>query len=250
MMFTLAVQGFGRDRLPYPFRYEPERRHPHEPVGYDEYQRLRTEARRRLRQMADERLHQALSVLLEPEVRVEVHGYYGPNFQQVVRMHAGTSRGSAALAIQLPGPTQEYGRDIILTRLPPEALPKQIVMHLPACAPGRYRPVRSRRSDVDKAEYSQHPTRLSPSEEVNRIIRRRRSGFGEVGVLAGPAIDARPTPDVRGFHWMDYLPEDGRYILHHLPDEEFVLTPGQPDEVARQLQRLIETTRRSPARRW
>lgn len=249
-MFTLAVQAFGRDRLPYPLRYEPERRHPDEPVGYDEYQRMRAEARQRLRKIADQRLHRALSVLLEPEVRVEVHGYYGRDFQQVVRMHAGMSGRSATLAIQLPGATQEYGRDVVLVHLPSEALPGQIVTNLPACAPGQYRPVRACRSDVGKAEYSQHPTRLSLSEEINRIIRRRRSGLGEIGVFAGPALDARPTSDVRGFHWMDYLPDDGRYVLHHLPDEEFILTPGQPDDMVRQLQRIIETTRRSPARSW
>ncbi|WP_280235725.1 ESX secretion-associated protein EspG [Nocardia cyriacigeorgica] len=250
LMFTLAVNAFGRDRLPYPIKWEPERRDPAEPVGYDEYERMRRDARQRLAGIADQRLHHAISTLLEPEVRVEVHGFVGQDFRQVVRIHAGLTARAAAMAVQLPGPTQAYGRDVVLSVLPPQALASRIVAHLPKCAAGKYEGLRARGSDVSRVEYAQHPTRLSLTEKINRIVRRPRSGLGEVGVYAGGAIDARPTPDVRGFTWMDYQPVDGRYLLQHHQHDEFTLAPAAFDEIVRALQHTIDTTRRSVAPAW
>lgn len=250
LMFTLAVEAFGRDRLPYPITYEPEATNPGEVVSYDDYQRMRAEARQRLARIADNRLHHALTVLLEPQVRVEVHGFHGPGFAQVTRIHAGITDHSATIAVQLPGPTQQSGRDVILTQLAPQSLPTHLVAHLPTCAGGKYDPLRAHASDVNRPVYSHHPTRLSLTEQITRIARRPRSGLGEIGVFAGGAIDARPTPDVRGFHWMDYQPTDGRYLLHHHPHNEFSLTPGPPEEITRCLQQIIETTRRSVAHSW
>ncbi|MFE3445223.1 ESX secretion-associated protein EspG [Nocardia sp. NPDC059180] len=250
LMFTLAVNAFGRDRLPYPIKWEPERRDPAEPIPYDEYEQMRREASQRLAGIADQRLHHAISTLLEPEVRVEVHGFVGQDFRQVVRIHAGMTDRAAAMAVQLPGPTQAYGRDVILSVLPPQALAGQIVAHLPKCAGGKYEGLRARSSDVGRVEYAQHPTRLSLTEKIDRIVRRPRSSLGEIGVYAGPAIDSRPTPDVRGFHWMDYHPADGRYLLQHHPHEEFTLAPAPPEEILRALHHTITTTRRPTTPTW
>ncbi|BDT85416.1 ESX secretion-associated protein EspG [Nocardia cyriacigeorgica] len=250
LMFTLAVNAFGRDRLPYPIKWEPERRVPDEAVPYDDYQRMRKEAGQRLAAIADQRLHRAISTLLEPEVRVEVHGFFGQDFRQVVRIHAGIVGQAATMAVQLPGPTQAYGRDVIMSMMPAQALAGQVVAHLPKCAGGKYEGLRARGSDVSRVEYAKHPTRLSLTEKINRIVRRPRSSLGEVGVYAGGAIDGRPTPDVRGFTWMDYQPTDGRYLLQHHPHDEFTLAPAPPEEIVRALQHTIDTTRRATAPAW
>ncbi|WP_405166955.1 ESX secretion-associated protein EspG [Nocardia sp. NBC_01499] len=242
LMFELALEALGRDRLPYPLRYTLDG-----VEAYEDYQRLRANAARQLSGFASPDLFNALNVLLEPRVRVEVHGLFGREFKQVVRVHAGMTDREATIAVQLPGPTQEYGRDILLSRCPPQALPAQIAAHLPNCVGGKYPTISGRRSDLHTVEYTKHPTRLSHTEQLNRIVRRPRSGLGEVGVFAGAAIDSRPTTDGRGFHWMDYLPADGRYLLHNHGADEFTLAPGPVEEIQRHLHTLIQTTYRAVA---
>ncbi|WP_327148133.1 ESX secretion-associated protein EspG [Nocardia sp. NBC_01329] len=245
-MFTQAVRAFGRDRLPYPIRVLPLG--PTEtPPTFDEYEQVRLAAARRLADLADERLFRALETLLEPQVRIEVHGIYDRGFERVVRMHAGVHGKSATLAVQVPGPTKDYGGDVVLHALPAQQLTARLVTYLPRCAIGGYPTVHGARADIGKVEYSRHPTRISRTEEINRIIRRPRSGVGEIGVFAGPAIDSRPTGNPHGFHWMDYLPQDGRYLLINHTQEEFTLTPGSPEEIARRLQQAVVTVRSAAA---
>lgn len=244
-MFQLALEAFGRDRLPYPLRYKIEGVEAH-----DDYLRARVEAARRLQGIADERLYEALTVLLEPQVRVEVHGFYGPDFAQVVRIHAGLDARSATVAVQMPGPTQQYGRDVTLYRCPARGAVGHIVGNLPKCGPGKHRPLNGRRSDLDRPEYGRHPTRLSHTEELNRLVRRPRSSLGEIMVYRGAAYDSRPTGDGRGFHWMDYLPADGRYLLHNHSEQDFTLAPGSAAEMERELHKLLEASFRPVARSW
>ncbi|GGL32347.1 ESX secretion-associated protein EspG [Nocardia jinanensis] len=241
-MFSQAVRAFGRDRLPYPIRVLPLG--PTEtPPTFDEYEQVRLAAARRLAELADERLFRTLETLLEPQVRIEVHGIYDRGFERVVRMHAGVTGQSATLAAQAPGPTKDYGGDVLLHTLPAQQLAAEIVSYLPRCAAGGYATVHGARADIGKVEYARHPTRISRTEEINRIIRRPRSGIGEIGVFAGPAIDSRLTGNPHGFHWMDYLPQDGRYLLINHTKEEFTLTPGAPEEITRRLQQAVVTVR-------
>lgn len=245
-MFRQAVHAFGRDRLPYPIRVLPLGPTETSPTT-DEYERARIAAAQRLSRLADERLFTALRTLLEPQVRIEVHGIYDRGFERVVRVHAGLAGESATVAIQQPGPTKEYGGDIRLLSLPGHELAACVVSTLPRCAPGRYAAVRGSRADIGRAEYTRHPTRISRTEEINRIIRRPRSAVGEIGVFAGPAIDARPTGNPNGFHWMDYLPDDGRYLLINHSREDFTLTPGTPQELTRRLRHAVTVIQRSYA---
>ncbi|MFI5780942.1 ESX secretion-associated protein EspG [Nocardia sp. NPDC051570] len=240
LTFTLALEAFGRDRLPYPLRYLPEG-----VDALDDYERARAEAAQRLAQAADERLFGALAVLLDPQVRVEIHGFYGPDFARVVRVHAGMVSGTATLAVQIPGPTQQYGGDVILAVCAPGQLPAQLAANLPACPPGTQPPITGWRSDLERTEYVRHPTQLSHTEKLQRIVRRKRSSMGEVAVFAGGALDSRPTEDGRGFHWLDYRPADGRYLLLPNGRDEFTLTPGPVDVITRRLHDLLLSARNS-----
>lgn len=242
-MFIQAVRRFDRDRLPYPIRVLPLG--PTEiPPTAAEYERVRVAAARQLAAISDENLHKALRTLLEPEVRVEVHGAYDRDFERIVRIHAGLAGKTATLAVQEPGPTKEYGGDIHLFTLAPQDLAARVVSYLPRCAPGRFATVRGTRADIGKVEYARHPTRMSRAEEITRILRQPRSGVGEIGVFAGPAVDSRPTGNPHGFHWMDHLPQDGRYLLLKHNPEEFTLTPAPPEEIVRRLQHAFTTVRR------
>lgn len=246
-MFIQAVRRFDRDRLPYPIRVLPLG--PTEtPPTAAEYEQARVAAAQRLAAVSDENLRRALQVLLEPQVRVEVHGAYDRGFERVVRLHAGITGRSATLAVQAPGPTKEYGGDIHLQTCAPHELAARLVACLPRCAPGRFAAVRGTRSDIGKIEYARHPSRISRVEQVNQILRRPRSGIGEIGIFAGPAVDSRPTGNPHGFHWMDLLPQDGRYLLIKHSGEEFTLAPGSPDEIVQRLQHAIGTVRHAAPR--
>lgn len=246
-MFIQAVRRFDRDRLPYPIRVLPLG--PTEiPPTAEEYERVRVAAARQLAAISDDNLHKALRTLLEPEIRVEVHGAYDRGFERIVRMHAGLIGKTATLAVQEPGPTTEYGGDIHLFTLAPQELAARLVSYLPRCAPGRFTTVRGTRADIGKVEYARHPTRMSRAEEITRILRQPRSGVGEIGVFAGPAVDSRPTGNPHGFHWMDHLPQDGRYLLLKHNPEEFTLTPAPPEEIVRRLQHAFTTVRQAAPR--
>ncbi|RJO78709.1 ESX secretion-associated protein EspG [Nocardia panacis] len=244
LTFTLALEAFGRDRLPYPLRYLPDHLD-----ALDDYARARAEAAQQLVNAADEQLFRTVSTLLNPQVRVEIHGVYGQGLDRVVRVHAGLVGRTAALAAQMPGPTPEYGGDVILFACASEDLPTHLAANLPAFRPGAEPPITGRRSDLAAVEYARHPTRLSHKEKLDRILRRRRSGVGEVTVYPGGAIDARPTADGQGFHWLDYGPADGRYLLIHHNRDEFTLVPGTTDEVTNRLRDLLLGTHHAVARR-
>ncbi|WP_063061726.1 ESX secretion-associated protein EspG [Nocardia sienata] len=236
--FTLALEAMGRDRLPYPLEYQP-----HRMAHDDDFRRYRQQCARRLQKVFDEPLYRALTVLLEPEIRVEIYGVHGPRQNTAVRMHAGVVGRVAVLARQLPGPARNSGGDIVLTQLRTDQLAPQLVAGLPQAATGGHPPIRARRSDLNAPVYSQHPTRLSPVEDLQRFFRRPRAGTGEITVYPGYTVDTRPTGDGYAFLWLDY-PDDGRYLLHNHNTDDFTLTPGPPDEVLQQLRSRLDTVYR------
>ncbi|MGQ4600834.1 ESX secretion-associated protein EspG [Nocardia sp. R6R-6] len=242
--FVLAMSAMGRDRLPYPLSYRPEFTE-----HRDDYERLRARTAQRLGHVFDERLHRALTTLLQPRVRIEIHGFHGPNNAQVVRIHAGLAGRLATIAQQLPGPNREHGRDVIITQCGANMLAAQIAAKLPRCPGGTHYPFTARRSDLDQPVYSRHPTRLSPIEEVNRFLRRPRAGTGEITVYPGAAYDARPTNDGHALIWLDY-PTDGRYLLSSHSPNDFSIAPGPADELLRQLQSRIATADRVRSDAW
>jgi hypothetical protein len=194
-------------------------------------------------------LHTALTTLLEPQVRVEIHGFYGPGLSQVVRVHAGLAGRFATVAVQQPGPDRELGRDVIITTCSAHLLTAEIAAKLPRCQGGVHYPISARRSDLNQPIYSQHPMRLSPTEELNKFVRRPRTSTGEITVYPGIAYDARPTNDGHPFIWLDY-PNDGRYLLYNHNQNDFTITPGPPDELMRQLQARVDAVNRVRTNTW
>ncbi|NKY55689.1 ESX secretion-associated protein EspG [Nocardia flavorosea] len=241
--FTIALEAMGRDRLPYPLEYQPPRME-HE----DDFQRFRQRCAQRLQPVFGEPLYQALTVLLEPEIRVEIYGVHGRQ-NTAIRMHAGVVGRTAVLAMQLPGPEPKSGGDIVLTRLRSNELAPRLVAGLPRAATGRHQPIRARRADLNAPVYSRHPTQLSPVEDLQRFFRRPRAGTGEITIYPGYTIDTRPTGDGYAFLWLDY-PDDGRYLLHNHSTDDFTVTPGPADEILRQLRSRMETAHRVRTRTY
>ncbi|WP_278264287.1 ESX secretion-associated protein EspG [Nocardia sp. AG03] len=239
LTFTIALEALGRDRLPYPLSWFPR-----DLEFPGDLERSRATAAQRLASRFDEALYSALAVLLEPEMRIEVYGFYGPDQSQVVRIHAGISGHTATLAVQRPGPTREYGTDITVSTHQSHRIAAEVIGRLPRLSAGGHRPFHGRRSEMEQPTYGRHPTRLSPVEEMQRFFRRERIGMGEITVLPGFALDSKPTDDGRAFLWLDY-PNDGRYLLHELSADDISITPGPPDELLRQLQERVDATART-----
>lgn len=233
LTFTIALEALGRDRLPYPLSYFPD------PLEFPEdLDRSRAAAAQRLRSRFDDRLHNALTVLLEPEIRFEVYGFYGPAQAQTVRMHAGVTGGLATLAVQSPGPTREYGTDVTITTHPTELITHEIITRLPRLTAGTHRPFHGKRSDLNAPINSRDPIRLSPIEEIQLFFNRPRSGLGEISVFPGYTVDSRPTNDGQGYLWLDY-PNDGRYLLTEVGPDNIIVVPGPPGEQLRQLRSCL-----------
>ncbi|MFE1592264.1 ESX secretion-associated protein EspG [Nocardia sp. NPDC058705] len=239
LTFTIALEALGRDRLPYPLSYFPN-----DLEFPGELERSRVAAAQRLAGRFDETLYGALAVLLEPEMRVEVYGFYGPDQNQVVRIHAGISGDTATLAVQRPGSTREYGTDITVSTHQPHRIAAEVISRIPRLAAGGLRAFNGRRSDLEQRTYGQQPNRLTPVEETQRFFNRSRVGMGEITVLPGFALDSKPTDDGRAFIWLDY-PNDGRYLLHEHGPDDISVTPGSPEELLRQLQERIDAVARA-----
>ncbi|MFI5719658.1 ESX secretion-associated protein EspG [Nocardia sp. NPDC051750] len=236
--FTLALEAMGRDRLPYPLEFLPP------PMAHDDdFQRYRQQCAQRLQKVFDEPLYKALTILLEPEIRIEIYGVHGPQQNRTVRMHAGVVGRVGVLAAQLPGPTKESGGDIVLAQFRADQLAPRLVSGLPPLPAGSHHPIRGRRADLNAPVYSRHPTQLSPLEDMQRFFRRRRAGTGEITVYPGYTVDTRPTADGYAFLWLDY-PNDGRYLLHNHNTDDFTLTAGPPGEILRQLRSRMEAAHR------
>ncbi|MEV0540341.1 ESX secretion-associated protein EspG [Nocardia salmonicida] len=231
--FAAGVEGHGRDRLPYPLTFRPELAE-----TYEIHQERREAAFARLRQVYDDGLHKVFRALLEPEVRVEIEGLYGPGQSEVVRVYAGIIEGHAALAVQASGPTREKGGDIALSIVPLADLAAAIVTNLPRAQGGSTPRFEGRRSDLDAATYARHPTRLSPIEQTQRFFRRPRTSTGEITVYPGFQVDSRPTADGKAFLWLDY-PNDGRYLIQHHDADNFTVIPGPPTELQHRLAKHI-----------
>ncbi|MFD8098399.1 ESX secretion-associated protein EspG [Nocardia fluminea] len=241
LTFTIALEALGRDRLPYPLSYFPD------PIEFpDDLDRSRAAAAQRLKSRFDDRLHNALTVLLEPEMRIEVYGFYGPDQTRTVRMHAGITGDTTTLAIQSPGPTRDYGTDVTITTHPTELIAHEIITRLPRLPAGTHRPFHGKRSDLTTPINSRDPIRLSPIEEFQRFFHRPRIGMGEISVFPGYTVDSRPTKNGHGFLWLDY-PDDGRYLLTEEGSDEINVVGGAPGEQLRQLQSCFRETLRARA---
>lgn len=227
--FAIAVEAHGRDRLPYPLRYQPEIAE-----SLHEYNERRQDAVRRLQARYDEDLHVAFDAVLEPQVRVEIAGLFGPGQEQSVRVYAGIIGDRCTLVVQAPGATRDQGGAVTISTVARAGLAAEIVAVLPRMPGGATPRFQGRRRDMETATYARHPTRLSPAEQVQRFFRRTRIGTGEITVFPGFQMDARPTDDGKAFLWLDY-PDDGRYLLQHHDGEDFTVIPGPPAELERRI---------------
>lgn len=224
--FDVLWRLYGRDRLPYPLQFRGA-------AGTAAARRLaRRDAARGIRSMLGDDLHEALSVLLAPAVRVEVCGFHGDGLGFVTRVHAGIRGDVGVVARQQPGADADSGGEVEISAMPHGRVAGSVVAAFPAVARGTGRGVAS---SVRSAESLLRPVGGRDEEELRRFFDRPRVGVGEIGVHPGPALDWRPTDDGAVVHWMDVA--DGRYLVRGGDAVEALPVSGE--ELATHLRALI-----------
>lgn len=240
--FQVLWRELGRDRLPYPLCFRPAA------DDQDDLDRQRRAAAQHWAPRVTERLHHHLTVLAEPDIRLEVVGFAGVGFATRIRMHAGLHSSGATLAIQLPGVDADTGGDVLIRGVSPAQIPQAVAAALPAAPAGSRGALRFRRRDLDA---SAGPLLVSAGagrvrDEALALLRRPRTGIGEVTAFAGVAYDSRPTTDGIGLHWLDF-DGDGRYTMRE--SDDVVVAPAATTDLAGEIQRLVDAIRtRVPVR--
>ncbi|WP_246011157.1 ESX secretion-associated protein EspG [Nocardia mexicana] len=204
--FEILWAAYGRDRLPYPLSYRTGI------ADFDELKRGREAAVRTLLDKYAEEIEYALSVLVEPEARIESKGFGGQDLSRVYRFHGAVTGQAGVALIQEPGIAPDIGGDITLNYCAATTLAQRAVVALPQTGPGAQPPLALSRNDIatDRKRCIRRTHDLSLTDRLDRIFKRPRRALGEITVFPGPAIDARPTFG-RAFWWMDYA--DGRYYV-------------------------------------
>ncbi|QIS08810.1 ESX secretion-associated protein EspG [Nocardia arthritidis] len=230
--FEILCAAHERDRLPYPLRFRSET------TDLSGLKRQRDAAAEALLGKHTDELERALQALFDPEVRIELKGFGGPN---VYRFH-GAVQGQAGTAVaQSPGTAPDTGGDVLMSYGNANHVATLAVTALPRIRAGAQPPIEIRREDLaaDRDRYVREPYEISVTRQLDRIFKRERLGFGEITVFAGPAIDARPGFG-RGFWWMDYA--DGRYYVK--TGDPIIAKPIDPAAMAAEINRLTTLTQR------
>lgn len=242
--YEALVFATDRDRLPYP-TWNTLRANDSEELG-----RQRKEAIETLQPRVDDELANLMTALVDPQVRLHVHGRLGAdpdNPESEIRGCAGFGPSTAAVAIQAPDPEPGVSGDVRLSVCTHKQALHLLADMLPSCPPGRHE-LAGKRADLDLEPewvggWNRPPTLR---ERLDRFMSRPRSGWGEVLCYQGRFLDNR-TDGVQGFLWMDF-PRDGRYYVR-ADDVECSVQPMTPDRFVAHSRALARQVRdASPTR--
>ncbi|MBF6542844.1 ESX secretion-associated protein EspG [Nocardia brasiliensis] len=233
--FQLLWHAYGRDRLPYPLQFRPQA------VDFADLVAQREAAAAALLDRHSIELERALQILLEPEVRIELKGFGAPELTRIFRFHGAVRDAAAASLIQLPGVAADTGADVTLRYGTAAQVAADAVGALPDTPPGTHPPLEARRAEItaDRERPVREAYAVGLAQRFDRLFKRERRALGEVTVLPGPAVDARPTFG-RGFWWMDY--PDGRYCVQ--TGDPVVAKPMDSTAMAAEIRRLTALTQR------
>lgn len=225
--FDVLWRLLGRDRLPYPLVHRGDA------ATEAGYRAARRAATQRIVPRLSDTLHEVLSVLFAPVVRIEV---FGVN-EDAIRVHGAVRSGVGVIARQLPGIDLDSGGDVRITVVPASGLAAAIVAALPPAGRGAGPGVQARPAGAQSGSLLRRAGRLDADEARRRFFDRPRIAVGEVGVLPGTALDWRPSGDGAVVHWTDVA--DGRYLVRGVGGDEATAAPVSGEEFAAELGMLI-----------
>lgn len=206
----------GGDGAPIPFVFDVS-------SGWQsEDARIQNEIRDAFAGDAGDEVRNALKILAEPEVFVSVFGKGADG--RVIRMIGGLSTGWSAVAIQLPGATDDVGGEIVLGLAQTVKLAHLLVGALPANAGGRRTFARNEpEPEFFSGSILQDVNGPSPLPRFEDAVRARYAGAGVVRVFAGPRYRSTLVGSLR---WFD-VSGDGRYMISSSdPDEAVSASPA------------------------
>ncbi|MFC9897482.1 ESX secretion-associated protein EspG [Nocardia sp. NPDC127579] len=234
--FRVLWESTGRDVLPYPLRHRPSE------LIREDYDRTRREAAKRLVAQWDDDLVQAVLVLLEPEVRVEVAGMLGPRKDGRLRLHAARRAEYGALAVQEPGRDPEEAGDVRLSLFAADLLAPAVVRQLPKCARGQGKPIQIPVAELDDPlPVARDHWRPTPREEFETFLRRPSTATIHVAVYPFGSVDNRHTEGRKDFQLTD-VENDGRYVT--FGTHTVYIKPTESPRVTRTLSDMITATLR------
>lgn len=186
-----------------------------------------------------EPLLNAIRVLAEPEIHVQVGGYNAQS--QPIRIIAAQVQSMVAIALQLPGPSRMEGGDIVVAYGHAGNFGAQIVGVLPANAAGK-RTFAPRQENQDEDEYDNSASILVPvittaaPVELPRLedAMSQAVGVGSIEVLRGP----RHVRDASLYKlkWID-IAGDGRYVIG--PKDFDRAVAADPPKITRRVDAML-----------
>ncbi|WP_280264682.1 hypothetical protein [Nocardia wallacei] len=243
--YEAAVFAAGRDRLPYP-TWHAARADSDAELG-----RQRREAIDALVPRVDDDFARLVATLLDPRVRVHVHGRIGADdpAQTQLRGYAAFGPTAAAVAIQDPDPAPGVSGDVVVSACTARQAITLLARLLPDEPPGQREQLVAPVADLDVEPdwvggWNRPPTLR---ERVSTFFARPRAGWGEVLCYPGPFLDNR-TDGVQGFLWMDFA-GDGRYYVRQ-DDAGYTAIPMSGTAFGGHVARLVQRVRdqaRTPA---
>ncbi|MGW5436678.1 ESX secretion-associated protein EspG [Nocardia asteroides] len=234
--FEILWAAYGRDRLPYPLQFRTAI------ADFDALKRDRDRAVQTLLAKYDPAVEHALDALIHPEARVESKGFAGQDTPRIIRFFGAIKGAAGATLVQEPGPADDIGGDVVLGWGGSDQVAEAAVDALPARGPGTLAPLEIPRARIaeedDHFEYRRDA--LSAVDQLDRMFRRPRSGFGEIAAYAGGAVDARPVTPERTFWWMDY--PDGRYYAR--TGDPIIAEPLDRERMTAGIRQMLARARR------
>lgn len=191
-------------------------------------------------------LENTLLALLRPEIGLDALGYAGERSGSIVRVLAGSRGPAGAVAVQLPGPDDQVGGDLVVRAVPPPELATALVSVLPAFPPGRQPAVQVALDDL-RSPWSASVTRsVRPSpaelarERLTAMTEGPLDGTGQLSV----SVERPGGPPLRRctLRWLDRT-GDGRYVV--VSDGDVRVRPADPAVLAQELGAAVAAARRN-----
>jgi hypothetical protein len=226
--FAAAWFGTGMDRLPFPFRFTSRFE------GRNEYQAYQQRFRAELTHEDHIHLRRALSVLANPDWRIELFGIDNNRDQAEIRaVGCATRGGPGVIAVQMPG---SDGGKVRLRRCRVDQLATELIRLLPDPPPGTATEKSYLLDDLN--DDRPDPFATAPSrtvkERYRRFWRQEYDTRGTAVVLLGP----RNSAPVRTgkLRWIDTT--EGRYC--EVPaNRALMVRPATSTDITRYLDEAI-----------
>lgn len=229
--FSALWAATGQDRIPYPFRISSAL------DDSDEYEAEQNAIRAEFSGYEHEELAGALSMIAEPEVRIEISGSQGEGPGSPVRMIGSIARRHAVVALQHPGPEAHVGGDVAIRICEPDELVRQMISQIPAIEGGSMRGLTFQRDALAPAGLAvlRRPDAVSRGRAIAEILDRPSVGGG----IATVRVGARHCEErIGGVSWRD-IDGDGRYLISG--DDTISVQPGNSWDLIAVLNRLSTT---------